>query len=178
MNVLYCRCPHPMSAIARRFQTSFALILLTVGLNFSSLAGSLDHESLQHDLQGMTRHFGGRVGVCIQEQTKKSSINGNDRFPLQSVTKLTVAIAALDAVDHHRLSLDTTVVLRKKDLSLAIQPIAKLITSNGYRTTIADLIRRAIVDSDSAATDFLVERVGGPKAVQATRRHRLEWRLC
>jgi beta-lactamase class A len=156
-----------MLILVRKIQTGFALILLTVGLNVPSWAGSLDRGSLQHDLEGMTRHFPGRVGVCVQEQSNIFSIDGNDRFPLQSVVKLVVAIAVLNEVDQHRLSLGTPVVLHKKDLSLAIQPIAKLVTPDGFHTNIAGLIHRAIVDSDSAANDFLVGKIGGPKAVQA-----------
>lgn len=48
-----------------------------------------------------------------------------------------------------------------------MQPIANIVNKEGsYRTTIGDLVRRAIVDSDSAATDILVRRLGGPRAAQ------------
>ena len=58
--------------------------------------------------------------------------------------------------------------LRKQDLSLFVQPLAQIVNSQGsFTTTIGDLVRRAVVDSDSAATDNLVNRLGGPPAVQA-----------
>ena len=55
--------------------------------------------------------------------------------------------------------------IRKQDLSLYVQPLAKLVGPNGFETTIGDLVRRAVVDSDSAATDILLARLGGPGAV-------------
>ena len=48
-----------------------------------------------------------------------------------------------------------------------MQPVAKMITSpEGYRTTIGDLVRRGIIDSDSAAADILLAKLGGPAVVQ------------
>lgn len=81
--------------------------------------------------------------------------------------KLFVAMAVMDRVDRQGWQLEMPVTVRREDLSLYVQPLAKLVTPEGYRTTIGDLVRRAVVDSDSAATDILIARLGGPKAVQA-----------
>lgn len=81
--------------------------------------------------------------------------------------KLVVGFAELDAVDAGRQRLDDKVMVRTGDLSLYVQPLAKLVGRSGYQTTIGDLIRRAIIDSDSAAADYLISRLGGPSAVQA-----------
>jgi len=77
--------------------------------------------------------------------------------------KLLVGMAAADA-----LQLSEPITIRKADLSLFVQPIADIVNEHGpFKTTIGDLVRRAIVDSDSAATDNLIKRLGGPSAVQA-----------
>jgi beta-lactamase class A len=81
--------------------------------------------------------------------------------------KLVVGVAALDAVDKGRVRLNDEVTIRSEDLSLYVQPLAGLVGKSGYRTTIGDLVRRAIIDSDSAAADVLVSRLGGPSAVNA-----------
>ncbi len=130
-------------------------------------AQSLQHSKLEAEFNQITRAFDGRVGVCAGDTVGFSCVNGSQRFPLQSVMKLVVGLATMDAVDHRRLRLDDTVVIRRQDLSLGVQPLAKLVTDSGFPTTIDDLVRRAIVDSDSAATDVLVARLGGPKAIQA-----------
>ena len=128
---------------------------------------ALQHQRLQEEFARLVRGFDGRVGICADDSAGLSCVNGDQRFPLQSVMKLLVGLAVMDAVDHRRLKLEDRVIIRKQDLSLAVQPLAKLVTGDGFRTTVDDLIRRAIVDSDSAATDVLVERLGGPKAVQS-----------
>ncbi|MEA2953924.1 MAG: beta-lactamase class [Alphaproteobacteria bacterium] len=117
----------------------------------------------------MTEKFDGRVGVCAQATDALACVQGEDRFPMQSVVKLVVAVAVLDAVDRGQMRLDDAVVVRKEDLNLGPQPIAKLTltTPDGYRTTINDLLSRMVTDSDSTAYRILHQRVGGPAAVQA-----------
>jgi beta-lactamase class A len=119
-----------------------------------------------HDLAELTKNFDGRVGVCIDDGGSSACVRASDPFPMQSVMKLPVAIAALDAVDRGAWHLDDPVVVRKSDLSVFVQPIAKLVGPNGFKTTVDDLIRRAIVDSDNAAADVLIAKLGGASAVQ------------
>jgi beta-lactamase class A len=81
--------------------------------------------------------------------------------------KLLVALAVMDRADRRGWSLADEIVVRRQDLSLFVQPLADLVSHQGYKTTVGDLVRRAIVDSDSAAADILIERLGGPPQVQA-----------
>lgn len=120
-------------------------------------------ESTQQEFARITKGFDGQVGVCAIENSAESCVNGDRRFSLQSVVKLLVGMAAADA-----LQLSESITIRKEDLSLFVQPIAKIVNEHGpFKTTIGDLVRRAIVDSDSAATDNLIKRLGGPAAVQS-----------
>lgn len=139
--------------------------ILTVAA-FAS-AGSLQKEPLRSDLAKLTSGFDGRVGICAQDKSGVVCVNGDQRFSLQSVMKLIVGVAVMDAVDQGKMKLDDAVLIHREDLSLYVQPIAKLVGDKGYTTTIGDLVRRGIVDSDSAAADILVAKLGGPKAVQA-----------
>jgi beta-lactamase class A len=125
--------------------------------SFAGRSGSLRHEQLQQKLDALT-HIDGRVGVCVQDARGTSCLRGDERFSLQSVMKLIVAVAALDAVDRGSWRLEDPVLVDRQDLSLFVQPLAKLVTDRGYRTTIGDLVRRAVVDSDSAAADILIGR--------------------
>ena len=123
----------------------------------------------QHELDVLTKGFDGRVGVCAADGGFfEACVRDNQLFPMQSVMKLPVAVSALEAVDAGTWRLDDEVVVHRQDLSVFVQPMAKLVGPNGFKTTIGDLVRRAIVDSDSAATDILIAKLGGPGAVQLT----------
>jgi beta-lactamase class A len=131
-------------------------------------AGSLDTEQLQRDFDRISADYPGRPGVCALSDTSSACVNADKPFALQSVMKLVAALAVMDAVDRKGWRRDEPVTLHKDDMSLNVQPIQKLVQQKGaYTTTIDDLVRRAIVDSDSAAVDFLIAKLGGPKAVQS-----------
>lgn len=57
----------------------------------------------------------GRVGVTatVLETGKSVSLNGNQRFPMQSVYKLPIAMAILDQVDRGKLKLNQKIQVRK-----------------------------------------------------------------
>jgi beta-lactamase class A len=144
-----------------------ALLLALVCICQVAPAASLDTEALQKEFEAIAQGFPGRVGVCALSHGGSACLNADEPFALQSVMKLLASLAVMDAVDTRGWRLDESVTLRTEDLSLYVQPIANLVREHGsYTTTISDLIRRAIVDSDSAAVDLLVARLGGPKAVQ------------
>lgn len=122
---------------------------------------------LQQELARLAHDFDGRPGICVIGERGSSCVNPDQRFSLQSVMKLVAGLAVLDEVDRGRLHLNDPVTIHRADLSLYVQPLAKLVGPAGYRTTIGDLIRRATVDSDSAAADILLAKLGGPAAVQS-----------
>jgi len=122
---------------------------------------------LHEKLQALAAAYGEPVGVAVSDVTDGwvTSVQGDARFPQQSVSKLWVAISMMDAIDHGRFNLDQTVMLTAQDRSVFNQPISYQITDNGYTTTIRDLLRRALIQSDNAANDKLMGLVGGPPAV-------------
>lgn len=114
--------------------------------------------------------FDGRVGIAVKSIDDGWSAGWKDRelYPQQSVSKLWVAITALDAVDRGKVSLDDPVTLTTADLTLFHQPIAQEVLKTGsYTTTLADLMTREITQSDNTANDRLMRSVGGPRAVRA-----------
>ena len=112
--------------------------------------------------------FDGQVGIAVMDLTNGWTVswNGDDHFPQESVAKLWTVIAALDAADSGHLQVDEEARLTWDDLSVFHEPIGDRIGRRGYKTFIAELVRAAIVDSDNAANDFLVRRLGGTRAVQ------------
>jgi beta-lactamase class A len=110
----------------------------------------------------------GVLGACVGTASGLACANGDQPLAMQSVMKLLVAIAAFEQVDAGALALDDMITVKPADLSVEVQPLAKIVLAQGAAEfTVLDLIRRMVTESDSAATDLLIERLGGPKAVEA-----------
>jgi len=116
----------------------------------------------------LRRQFSGITGVAIKSVDKGwvLSSNGNLRLPQQSVSKLWVAMAALDLRDQGRLRLDDAVTVTRDDLTLFHQPIAAMVKGDGYKTNVGELLQRALTTSDNTANDRLLRFIGGPEAVR------------
>lgn len=136
-------------------------------MSVPAAGGQLDLAGLERELNSLGKAFNGRLGVCVRDAKGVACTRGTERFSLQSVMKMLVGIVTLDAVDNRGWRVDESVLVKKADLSLYVQPLAEKVGPGGYKTTVGDLVRRAIIDSDSGAVDILVARLGGPAAVQA-----------
>lgn len=131
---------------------------------------SVEEQALESALFAQLNGFDGYVGVAVHDVERRRTVtfNGSELFPQQSISKLWVALAALQQVDAGRLDLAEAAHIGFGDLTLFHQPVRQFVVANGaYRTDYADLMARAIIESDNTANDMLLKRVGGPDAVRA-----------
>ena len=125
---------------------------------------------IRDQVNALGRAFDGRVGIAVRsvDDGWVTGWKADELHPQQSVSKLWVSIAALDAVDKRRVRLSDQITLSNSDITLFHQPIAALIRQNGaYTTSLDDLMFKAITTSDNTANDKLMRSVGGPGAVRA-----------
>jgi beta-lactamase class A len=124
---------------------------------------------LANRIDELGRSFNGRVGIAVRSVNEgwSTSWNGNELSPQQSVSKLWVAITALDAVDRGRVRLDDRVTMSRGDLTLFHQPIAAKIIGGGTTITLGELMFQALTKSDNTCNDKLMRSVGGPEAVRS-----------
>ena len=117
----------------------------------------------------LARNFQGKFGIAIRAVDENWTVQASarQRLPQQSVSKLWVAMTLLDLRDQGKIRLDQPVLVRAQDLTLFHQPIAYLVKGEGYRTTVGDLLSRALTHSDNTANDRLLTVVGGPAAVRS-----------
>ena len=124
---------------------------------------------LRGRLSELGRAFDGRVGIAVKSVDSGWSAGwkADELYPQQSVSKLWVSIAALDAADKGRVNMSDKVSLGRGDLTLFHQPIAARILGGGYSTSLDDLMFKAITTSDNTCNDKLMRSVGGAAAVRA-----------
>ena len=74
-------------------------------------------ENLRNQIEKIASAAKGRVGVgaVVLETGNSVSLNQNERFPMQSVYKLPIAMAVLKQVDAGKIKLDQTVRVEKSD---------------------------------------------------------------
>ncbi len=124
---------------------------------------------LRDRIDALGKQFNGRVGIAVKSVNEGWSTGwrGDELHPQQSVSKLWVSIAALDAVDKGRVNLNQRVSLTRSDLTLFHQPIAARILGGGATMSLSELMYQAITKSDNTCNDKLMRSVGGPAAVRA-----------
>jgi beta-lactamase class A len=127
-------------------------------------------DSLRTQVARAAALAGGRVGVAISLLGSEEVVTLGDgvRYPMQSVFKLPLAMAVLDAVDRGGLRLDQAVRVVPADFVSDGQhsPIRDR-NPGGITLTVGDLLRAAASGSDGTAADVLLGLVGGPPAVTA-----------
>src|SRR3954469_19774515 len=99
--------------------------------------------NLSQRIDQLGRSFDGRVGIAVRsiDEGWETGWKDQELYPQQSVSKLWVAITALDAVDKRRVGLRDRVTLTGADLTVFHQPIAaQVLASGSYTTDVDDLL--------------------------------------
>jgi beta-lactamase class A len=126
---------------------------------------------LAEQFTSLAKSSGGHTGVAVRviESGESAGLNDTERFPMQSVYKLPIAMAILDRVAHKTLTLDQKVHLTESDMppSAIHSPIRDAHVHGGIDLSLQDLIHAAIVESDGAASDVLLRIAGGGARVTA-----------
>ncbi|MEM6320094.1 MAG: class A beta-lactamase, subclass A2 [Bacteroidota bacterium] len=108
------------------------------------------------------------VGVAINGIDAKDtlSINGEHRFPMQSVFKFPIALTILAEVDKGNLSLDQKINIQKSELLPGLwSPIRKKYPE-GATLTLAEILKYTVALSDNVGCDVLLKLLGEPQAVE------------
>src|SRR5688500_19427859 len=124
---------------------------------------------LRNRIDALGSQFNGRVGIAVKSVNDGwwTGWKAEELYPQQSVSKLWVAITALDAVDKGRVNLNQRVSLTRSDLTLFHQPIAAKILGGGTTMSLNELMYQEITKSDNTANAKLMRSVGVQAAVRA-----------
>ncbi|MGE5352769.1 MAG: class A beta-lactamase [Acidobacteriota bacterium] len=133
------------------------------------LSSILHAQSIEKEIKKIAIDAKGRVGagIMLAETGEASWLNADERFPMQSVYKLPIAMAVLSKVDQGLISLDSMVLVKKDDFISKRQysPIRDKNPKGNFQMKVRDLIRYAVSESDGTASDVLMKLCGGPKEI-------------
>lgn len=130
--------------------------------------GQID-EPLQARIAALATEAGlPRVGFAAADIAKGRAafVRPGELFPLQSVSKLPIAVAVLHKAQMHELQLERPVTLSRAQIAPGLSPIADTLRRAPLRTTARRLLEAMLVESDNTAADALTHIAGGPEAVQ------------
>lgn len=111
------------------------------------------------------------IGVAVTDVAEDrliAALNPARPFQLASMFKLAVLVAAFRRVDAGELALETRCTVQASDRLVGSGILSFL--DVGLQPTLRDLLRLMIIVSDNTATDMVLERLGGPAAVDAVLR--------
>ncbi len=125
---------------------------------------------LQKEFAAIASEIEGEVGAAavVIETGEAAFLNGDERFPMQSVYKLPIAMAVLEQVNRGRLDLDEKIGVAKDDMvRKGMRSPLRDTNPDGGEFTIRELIRLAMVESDGTASDVLMRVAGDAGEVQS-----------
>jgi beta-lactamase class A len=144
------------------------LTIIPIALGSFAPTGLSQNQTLEQQLQGLAKTADGPVGACVLDinSSTASCVNGGSLFPLQSVMKLIVGAAIMDAADRNTMSLNDTIIVRPQDTSPGPREFSNLVKQQGQmKVRLIDLIRHSIIDSDSTSVDLLIQHLGGISSI-------------
>lgn len=125
-------------------------------------------QDLAAKLQKVIDTASAKIGIGILGLDFRDSLvlNGQYRFPMQSVYKFPLAIAVLTDVDKGELALAQSIHIPAQSLDTATwSPLVKEYPHRDIDISLSDVLRYAISKSDNNACDILFRLAGGTASV-------------
>lgn len=144
-----------MSLLFKRLVT----LALTIPIVSSAFALNLDEQVKLYEKEGW------KIGLSILFSDNKSiSINGNERFPLDSTVKSLACANVLNKVDAKKISLNHYMIISDKNM-MEYSPVAKDYLNKPF--SLEQACKAANEYSDNTAANFAILSGGGPEGLTA-----------
>lgn len=126
-----------------------------------------DTSPLGQSFRSIEQRLGGRVGAFILDtQTGRTwTHRAGERFPLNSTVKAFACAGVLARVDRGQEDLGRIVTFAKSDL-VSHSPVVEKV-AGGPGMSVAEVCAAAMVQSDNAAANAALKRIGGPAGFTA-----------
>jgi beta-lactamase class A len=145
-------------------------LMLFVGILFVSCNNQKPDDSLSKQIEEIAKSKNAEVGVAVLgiENRELFSINGDMRFPMQSVYKFHLALAVLKQVDLGKLSLNQKIELNDGNLLPDTwSPLREKYIASDTSVSLSEILSFTVSQSDNNGCDILFSLVGGPDSVNS-----------
>jgi beta-lactamase class A len=144
-------------------------ITLLLGMPFLVTAQVQIHQKLRNQIRQIAGNASGKIGVSVRLLETGDTLNyhNEDKYVMQSVFKLPIAMAVMQEIDQKRLKLDQTVHLTQADLPENYSPLRDKYPHGNVDVSIKELLTYMVTLSDNDACDILLKVLGGPQKVEA-----------
>lgn len=155
-----------MNFIAKSGLKVTAVLMLTLSSFITSAQSPLLKEQIETIVTGKKATVG--VAVWGPDDLEPLLINPFEKFPMQSVFKLHLAMLVLHQVDQGKLQLSQSVAVKRAEvLQNTWAPMMKDHQGEEFTVTVEQLLQYSVSHSDNVACDLLFELVGGPQTLHA-----------
>ncbi|EGM79323.1 beta-lactamase class A [Rheinheimera sp. A13L] len=155
-----------MNLIAKSVLKATAVLVLTLSSFVISAQSPLLKEQIETIVTGKKATVG--VAVWGPDDLEPLLVNPFEKFPMQSVFKLHLALLVLHQVDQGKLELSLSVAVKRAEvLQNTWAPMMKDYQGDEFTVTIEQLLQYSVSHSDNVACDLLFELIGGPAALHA-----------
>lgn len=122
---------------------------------------------LKNEMEKIVTGKNAKVGVSVSggDSEETFTLNGEVRFPMQSVFKFHIALAVMAEVDKGSLSPEQLIGIKKDELMTDTWSPMRDKYPEGGILTLGEIIRYTIAVSDNNGCDILLRLIGGPEAV-------------
>lgn len=153
-----------MNALVKHLLTSTTLLVLTLNPLVAFSQSPLLKEQIETIVTGKKATVG--VAVWGPDDLEPLLLNSFEKFPMQSVFKLHLALLVLHQVDTGKLDLNQGVTVKRAEvLQNTWAPMMKDHQGAEFTLTVQQLLQYSVSHSDNVACDLLFELVGGPEAL-------------
>ena len=136
-----------------RLNAILVMLMISISATSSELIGKID--SL---IKGKRM----TVGIATECNGMQFTFNDSLRFPLLSVFKVHVAMAAVAKMQNCGINSDSIIHIPQKQLHTdTYSPLKQVHSNSDVNITIAELLRYSVALSDNNACDILIDFVGG-----------------
>ena len=151
-----------------KHMTKLFHLTLLLFLFITSQTSAQTTDSLRQEIQQIVSTKNAVVGVSIVRDDRKDilSVNGDSRFPMQSVFKFHIALAVLSEIDKGKFSFNQKIKIEKKDLLPNLYSPLRDKYPDGASLTISEILEYTVSQSDNVGCEVLLRLIGGPQAIE------------